>query len=231
MNNKKFKILQGAFFALALILLIGSTVYAYFYYTEESGENTVSTGSIQLIYQEPENALALEPTDVLSDADGKIQSEYFPFYVQASATGTIDLAYYIYLTTDDTNTLENNVVKVHLSKVTNENDAISTETEVLPATLVSDLISFDLNTLAYSASAKTRLLYSNTYNFQENAANQTHYYRLRLWLDEEFNISDEIEITHSGTDNSEHHAVLNAKTFKMKVSVYGHNGQKVTITK
>lgn len=233
MNNKKNKIILGVIFTIAFVLLIGATTFAVLNFSEESGENSVSTGSIQLVYQEPESALSLNPTDVSTDADGKIQTSYFPFYVQGKATGTINLSYYIYLTTGNDNTLENSVVKVYLSKVNAESDAIEAETVVLAPTLVSDLVSFDPDTLTYSATSKNYLLHSNKYTFDNNDANQTHYYRLRLWLDENYTINNDISITNStGTSGSSiHQATLNSKTFKMKVNVAGHNGDPVTIQK
>jgi len=226
MKNKTKKTPQIIITIIAILLLIGATTFAYYTYTKTSGENKISTGTLRLTYQEPEEGLTINPENVLTNAEGIAQTEYFPFYVEANATGTVDLAYYIYLTVLEGTTLENSAVKVYLSQVASE--TATTETQVLAPTLVSSLTQFDPTTLASSTTSNHFLLYSNTYNFTGSATKKT-YYRLRMWLHENYRMEEDIKISHSGEGNSTHQATINSKTFKIKINVYGHDGTKKTI--
>ncbi len=228
MDNKKRIIFASAALILIIVAIVGIT-FAAGTWTNLSEENKVSTGVVTFKYTEEENGLFITGANNMLDADGKVQNDYFDFSVSAEATGTIDVGYYIYVTKEVGSTLENDAVKIYLTQTSSENAAISEEQEVISPTLVSNLVPFDIDTLSYDPDSNNLLLATNKFTFDNTSGTATHYYRLRLWLDNDYSFEDNLTISDS-EDNKSHTAILQSKTFKIKVSVYGANGDPKTIT-
>lgn len=218
-NNKKtILILLISIILLALLVLIGFT-YAKIIPMVENTGSSINTGNISFTYTESKNGLSLEGEDAISDAEGMISDDYLSFSVSANSSKQSDLTYYIYFTLDNTNTLPTSAVKLYLSKVDNANDTVANEKPVNDPILMSSMQPFDISTLQTVQSSSNYLILSNEFSLLSNQT-QTHNFRLRLWLDENYNINNDINTTN--IENGKHIS-LTSKTFKIKVNVISEN--------
>lgn len=210
--------------AILLALIIGVT-YAITTFSFESTES-IQSGKITFKYIESNKSLNITGEDSITDEEGKTKQEYFPFSIESNATGKTSIAYYIYFTEENDNTLSNNAVKLYLTRVNNKKDEISQEAQVLKPTLISDLITFNKETLKYDENSKDHFIFSDNFDLDNNT--KTHNYRLRIWIDENYDFSNEITST---TNNDTTNIKLSSKIFKLKINVYGYDGEKINITK
>lgn len=229
-NNKKILIIIG--FCLLIIACVSVSYALLVGFDITGGENKINTGSITFTYSEQSNELNIVSNEIINDDDGKLLNDYFSFNIASKASGNIDVGYYIYFTpvAVEKEQLNMSAIKLYLSSVQNENDAINTETEVVVPTLLSNLIPFTFeangNNARYDATSNNYLIYSTSFNFNNNETTQTHYYRLRLWLDSGYTFS-----TNVVNENNEHTVTIEEKEYKLKVNVLGIDGKPNTITK
>lgn len=212
-NNKKtILILLISIILLALLVLIGFT-YAKIIPMVENTGSSINTGNITFTYTESSNELSIDGEDSKTDEEGKTSSDYFSFSVSANSSGTASVGYYIYFTLDN-NTLPTSAVKLLLSEVNNVNDTIENEISIVSPLLLSSLQPFDINALQPVTSSNSYLIYSDL--FRLNNQLQTHNYRLRLWIDENYNINNDINTTN--IENGKHIS-LEGQQFKIKLNV------------
>ena len=217
-NNKNVLYVIITFFCILLIIGIS---YALYIYSATGNENKINTGTINFNYIENDTALNIQNPNPVSDNDAKVSNDYFEFTVSSSATGIIDVGYYIYLTTSNENSASlNNYVKIYLTKV---NDDI--ETEVVTPTLISSLIPFDVGSLTYNSTSLNRLIYSSYYAFNNDSTLQSTIYRFRMWVDSSY-----FDSSYNITENEGTHEISTTQaSFKITISVKGVNGKPITI--
>lgn len=217
-NNKNVLYVIITFFCVLLIIGIS---YALYIYSATGNENKINTGTINFNYIENDTVLNIQNPNPVSDDDAKVSNNYFEFTVSSSATGIIDVGYYIYLTTSNENSASlNNYVKMYLTKV---NDDI--ETEVVAPTLISSLIPFDVGSLTYNSTSLNRLIYSSYYAFNNDSTLQSTIYRFRMWVDSSY-----FDSSYNITENGGTHEISTTQaSFKITISVKGVNGKPISI--
>lgn len=227
MNNNKKNILLIIGILLLLTGIIAIT-YAATTYTTGGNQNKISTGYITFTYNEQGNELKITNSNSISDDDGKILNDYFAFSVASKATGTVDIGYYIYLTPIEVEgeKLDNSMIKIYLSTVENEDDAILDEQTIMNPTTIANLPQFNNETFTYDATSQNYLIYSSVFNIVNNENTITHYYRLRMWLDE--NANPQYSTNDAG--NSQTATILDGE-YKLKINVIGVNGAPKAIVK
>ena len=214
-NNKDSKELMLSIFAIAILVVavIGIT-YAAFQYSRKGNEtNTVKTGTMKMEYTEGENAIQITNAMPVIDSVGKQitpedagdageiadgASGVFDFTITTSMSGTKPISYEIAAikqeieTSDSLGALENGEVKLYLTKDETGGDTYATEAMepkvYTPISGQSDL----------GAPDGAMILESGTIT-----GNKTIKYRLRMWVDADYQI------------------VGIPEQFKVKVDVYG----------
>lgn len=171
-NSQKKTLLSVLGVAILVVAVIGISFAIYSTTFDSANKNSISTGTIMVSYTEPSNAINITDAMPMSDENGKDLSgpnKTFDFTVSTQATNALTVPYTISLTKVDTSTLEDNQVKVYLTKE---------GTSVVEPKLVSAL---DDN----AARAGSKTLYSDqdVYTATGEAAKSTDYV-LRMWVDE-----------------------------------------------
>lgn len=171
MNRKTIIILLGIFFTLILGV---SLSLAFFYYSGESDDISLTSGSIKLSFTEGTNNITTTGSFPKADAVGMIDVNYYDFTINGSK-GDDDIRYEIQIVSTSSNTLDERYVKLYLTDQNNE-------------TVVGPVALSDLTVSEYN---NNRILYSNYIT----AANQVYNYRLRVWIDSSYdnNTSESID--------------------------------------
>ncbi len=219
---KNSKNLLYVIITILCVLLIVAVSYALYIYSATGEENKINTGTINFNYIEDDTALNIVNPNPISEDDAKTSSDYFEFTVSSSATGIIDVGYYIYLTTNSSNSTSlNDYVKIYLTKVNND-----VEESVLEPTLVSNLTPFNVDTLVYNAASFDKLIYSSYYAFNNDSTLQSTIYRFRMWVDSSY-----FDSSYNITENDGLHEITTTQaSFKITINVKGVNGRPITIT-
>ncbi len=212
--------------AILVVAVIGITYAAFTYTKGGTKENTITTGTVTMDYKEGDKAIKITDAYPISDAIGEAFTDtalgsdlagtiadgyagVFDFNVSATMTSG-SIAYDILGTKQvQEKDLDSSAVKVYLQKASDE--GMTEPTVALSSTLYSDLK--DANAEAGGATTDagkatgtaSKVLYSSTFNTSE-----THYYRLKMWVDEDY-----------GNTDAEGESFSEAKTFALKVDVYG----------
>ena len=174
-NKEETKIgsnLKRAFPIILLLFLVAiviGTTYAVYTLTTTGNENSITTGVVSMSYTESTNVISIENALPISDSDGKTQSNYFDFSVTSNFTigqnnPNVKVIYDIDLQPLNTNTLEDNKIKVYLEDVTS-----STSEVLVEPTLISNISNYKL--------------YTASHTHEYNVDNITTNYRLRAWID------------------------------------------------
>ena len=179
-NNKKIILI----ISILLVIVLGfSLSYAFFYYRNTLGDISLNSGEIDINFTAGTNNFSLGDNYPKSDVLGVVSTNYFDF----SVSGTIisdAIHYELQIKELNGNTLDPRYVKVYLTDQS-EN--------VLVGPI--NLDSFDFND--YNGN---RIIYTKNLT----TSSQVDYYRLRVWLSDEF------------TDST-------SKTFAFKVNLYARN--------
>ncbi len=218
---------------ITLIVIVVGVSYAFYQINILGSSNQINTGTILLNYIEDSNNLLIDEISSIEDNNAKIDNQYFSFNVSASATGTITLGYYIYITVDSTNnTVPNSGIKTYLSTVTDPSNTIENETQVVAPTLISNLVpvNINVNSLSYNASSNNIQLYTSSFVFTENNTIQNHYYRLRIWVDKTYYDENIYVQTGTGTNDTIHQVTTSSAYYKLTVNVIGFDGAVTPIT-
>lgn len=216
MNKKKQTILVVAL-VLSLVLIISGVAYAFFNYTRQgTTDNTIQTGSITFLYTENSGTgrgISIIDAYPISDEVGKTQTgsdKMFDFKITSNTMSNTPINYEITARKSSDSTLDEDVVKLYLTKVN------GTDEEEITFSKYSDLTQ---TTKISEEQYVEKILHTdqvpyNTSSYEEN-------YRLRMWIDEETNFS--------GVEQEDGTIVYpyNDKTFKITVNVYA-NGNVLT---
>ena len=151
------------------VLVIGIT-YAGFSKTSSGGNNSISSGTISMSFQEPSNNVVI--TNAMPTSGGYSSTTHFDFSVSGSAKAQMTLPYEITITEKSGNTLAASNVRIGLKK----NGSIVTgfESGKLASTLTSSTV---------RSGSKT--LYKDGLVLAQSGSNYTatDNYQLFLWID------------------------------------------------
>jgi len=191
--NKNMNILKVAITSvLSFILIIGVTYALIKFNFVGNKDNTILVGGLKFNYNETSSSMTITNNDILSNTEGMKSDNYFDFNVSLEKQTTTGVSYNILLTSDNTNNLSD--IKAYLTEVNN-----STETKLIEPTTLNNLTKVNNNMKLYSDIIDP---------------NKTKYYRLRLWVDENFGSSPTTSVngnTSTGT--------ITGFTFKFVVSI------------
>ena len=205
MNNNKIKTIVTISFSIFLLLIVvGISYAAYIYSGVGQKANTITTGAISMTYTESINSIALSNALPTTDATGKKRKntgEYFDFTVKSSIKGNTDINYEIAAKEENGNTFSGKNIKYYLTKVNSD----GTEEEVMAPRIYYEEPSGNVYT---GRPADMMSLFVGNLNQQGDT---TVNYRLRLWVDENYNPQN---------DNG-------GLTYKVKVKVYGQTSDTV----
>ena len=205
MNKEKIKdILTIGVSAFILVVVIGISYSAFTYSGLGKKENKITTGAITMLYTESSNTITVNNALPTTDNTGKTRKnagEYFDFTVKSSITGNADINYEIAAKEETGNTFSGNNIKYYLTTV----DSNGKETEVMAPRTYYEEPSGNVYT---GRPADMMSLYTGNLNQQGDT---TINYRLRIWVDENYNPQN---------DNG-------GLTYKVKVSVYGQTSDTV----
>ena len=201
-NRKNYLIL--ILVTVLLITVIGISYAAFNYVGTGQKANTITTGAISMTYTESTNSIALSNALPTTDATGKKRKntgEYFDFTVKSSIRGNTDINYEIAAKEENGNTFSGKNIKYYLTRVNSD----GTEEEVMaPRTYYEEPSG---NVYTGRPSDMMSLFVGNLNQQGDTTIN----YRLRLWVDENYNPQN---------DNG-------GLTYKVKVNVYGQTSDTV----
>ena len=205
MNKDKIKSIITISFSIFLLLIVVGISYAAYNYSEIGQKaNTITTGAISMTYTESTNSIALSNALPTTDATGKKRKntgEYFDFTVKSSIKGNTDINYEIAAKEENGNTFSGKNIKYYLTKVNSD----GTEEEVMAPRIYYEEPSGNVYT---GRPADMMSLFVGNLKTQGDT---TINYRLRLWVDENYNPQN---------DNG-------GLTYKVKVNVYGQTSDTV----
>ena len=206
MNKEKIKdiLIIGALIFMLVVVVIGISYSAFTYSGLGKKENTITTGAISMSYIESSNTISITNALPTTDSTGKTRKtsgEYFDFTVKSSISGNADINYEIAAKEETGNTFSGDNIKYYLTTV----DSTGKETEVMAPRTYYEEPSGNVYT---GRPADMMSLYTgNLKNQGETIIN----YRLRLWVDENYNPQN---------DNG-------GLIYKVKVNVYGQTSDTV----
>ena len=208
MENRKRNLIVIVLLLIGTVLITIGTTIAFFNYAKTgSTENSIETGHLSFIYEEVSkigNGISIVDALPTSDVDGKTLTgtgKVFDFKVTSTTTPTVSIPYEITTRVVDGSDDLTDYVKVYLTTV----NVNSEEEKVL--SIYSDL-NDSTNVLASKYGDKT--LYTDT--IAQGSTNYTDNYRLRMWIDDSADFSDES---------------FNDKSFSIKVNVYAVGSEVV----
>ena len=205
MNKKQMKdILTIGVSVFMLVVVIGISYSAFSYSGLGKKENKITTGAITMLYTESDNTISINNALPTTDNTGKTRKnagEYFDFTVKSSITGNADINYEIAAKEESGNTFSGSNIKYYLTTI----DSNGKETEVMAPRTYYEEPSGNVYT---GRPADMMSLYTGNL---KNQGDTTINYRLRLWVDENYNPQN---------DNG-------GLTYKVKVNVYGQTSDTV----
>ncbi len=187
-------------FIIGIILIVTGTTYSFYKIKlEGQKQHIVSSDVISFTYKESEDKISITNMNPISDTQGK-KNNYFEFKVLSKLKENMNIKYIVSLSKIDIeNSFEDNDIKMYL---TDGND-----NELISPTIISLLE--ENNKIKDS-----KIIYANTFAYNEQE--QTHTYRIRIWLKENVDMSKYTKVveTETGTNVS-----LEQKTYKFKINV------------
>ena len=205
MSKEKIKdILTISTSIFMLVVVIGISYSAFTYSGLGKKENTITTGAISMSYTESSNTISITNALPTTDSTGKTRKtsgEYFDFTVKSSISGNADINYEIAAKEEIGNTFSGNNIKYYLTTV----DSNGKETEAMAPRTYYEEPSGNVYT---GRPADMMSLYTGNL---KNQGETTINYRLRLWVDENYNPQNDD----------------GGLIYKVKVNVYGQTSDTV----
>lgn len=207
-NNSKQILLSIIGVAILIVAVVGISFAAFTYSKAGNVENTISTGTISMSYNESTNGILIENAVPLSETDGKAligEREYFDFTVSADIVGNTTINYEVVAVKDNasfTNVVSDSDIRLYLEQSA-DNGTTYTQ-KMAPSAWTSIDPSNESGTDSYGASNGSMKLTEGTFAGTAGTnASATHYYRLKMWVDQAYVVD--------GT----------ARSYQVKVNVYG----------
>jgi len=184
---KSNQVLLSIIGIFVLIIMVVGITYAGFSKTSSSGNNSISSGTITMSFQEPSNNVVI--TNAMPTSDGYSSTTHFDFSVSGSAKAALTIAYEISITEKAGNTINPDYVMIGLKK---------NGTIVYPNGIpVSNLRSSSIRN-------GSKILIKGQFTLAQSGSNYTaaDNYQLFLWLDESYEMpSDGSTESYSVTVN------------------------------
>ena len=199
MKSKSKQILFSVLGILSILVITIGVTYAVFTYTKEgTTDNVVTTGTLKFLYTENNtngNGISITEAEPISDTKGKElvgDNNVFDFKVEGTNTGSEVIPYEVTLRKKATSTMGEDNIKVYLQ------DGID-QTELLTPTLYSKLVqtTTDVGNNVEKSIYKGKVA-GNTNNYLKT-------FRLKMWLDENADLS-----------------IIGGETFTATVNVYSN---------
>ena len=187
-------------FIIGIILIVTGTTYSFYKIKlEGQKQHIVSSDVISFTYKESEDKIAITNMNPISDTQGK-KNNYFEFKVSSKLKENMNIKYIVSLSKIDIeNSFEDNDIKMYL---TDGND-----NELISPTIIS--------LLEENKKIKdSKIIYANTFAYNEQE--QTHTYRIRIWLKENVDMSKYTKVVETETGTN---VTLEQKTYKFKINV------------
>ena len=198
-GNKSKQILFSLLGVLSIFAITIGVTYAVFTYTKEgTTDNVVTTGTLKFLYTENNtngNGISITEAEPISDTKGKElvgDKNVFDFKVEGTNTGSEVIPYEVTLRKKATSTMGEDNIKVYLQ------DGID-QTELLTPTLYSKL---KQTTTDVGNNVEKRIYKGEV---PANTNNYLKTFRLKMWLDENADLS-----------------VIGGQTFTATVNVYSN---------
>ena len=184
---KRNQILIAVVGVIILTVLVIGITYAGFSQTAYTGNNSISSGTISMSFQEPSNNVVI--TNAMPTSNGYSSTTHFDFSVSGTAKAALTIPYEISLTSKSGSTIDPVYVMVGLKK---------NGTIVYPGGIsVSDLISSSIRN-------GSKILIKDQFTLAQSGSNYTatNNYQLYLWLSEYYEMpSDGSTESYSVTVN------------------------------
>lgn len=176
-------------FIVLLTFLVSSVSFAILSSTSSGTANTISSGSVSFSFVEGENYINIVDAYPTGDSEGKTYTgdgKYFDFSISTAynSSNSEKLSYDILLLPLSDNTLDSKYIRVYLTDKSNDvySDVIIKNNSINNFS--------DLDTTSYSDNGNVydnaKVLYTKKVD-----NSMTNTYRLRLWLSDSYELSDE----------------------------------------
>ena len=200
-NNSKQVLLSVLGVAILVVAVVGVSFAAFSYQGIGETANTISTGTISMMYNEPDNGINLTNALPMGDEQGKAltgENNTFDFTINATISGTATINYAIVAVPDEGNVgpaVTDDAVKVYLTDHEDIATGNTTEPKILSSLASSDTAS----SAGVPDSLGGYVLKTGTYSSTTTGDD----YRLRMW------IADTAKAPES------------QETYTLRVNVYG----------
>ena len=162
---------------ILVVAAVGVSFAAFTYSKSGTTNNIIRTGQIYFQYNEPSSGISLLNAIPIPDYDGTHQigeGNVFDFGVTSTIKGNTTIDYEIVLEGSESNTLDENKIKVYLVEVEDSNTDVANEKVLLEPTYLSDLP-------ASESKEGAKLLYVGTASEGDNIVKN---YRFKMWIPE-----------------------------------------------
>ena len=164
--------------AILIIAAVGLSFAAYAATSDFKKTNALTTGTIMVSYTQPDNAIYIDNALPMDDAQGKAltgPNKTFDFVVSTGATNALTVPYEISITKVETSTLNDDEVKVYLTK---EGEGVSDPIKLS-----------ELEESTIRPGSKVLYKAEDVYKTTGEDAKTTNYV-LRMWIAKETTIND-----------------------------------------
>ena len=176
--KRKEKIILWGSAVLLLGVIVGISYAAFTFGQSGKNLNTVTTGIMQMSYEESSNVIKMTGALPTTDATGKVrlnEGEYFDFTVSSTIQGDAQINWEIAAEDFSSNTFDGKNVKLYLTSL----DSSGNETEVMAPKVFTKKTTENKKT---GRPANTMSLATGTMS-----ASTSTKYRLRMYVDEKYN--------------------------------------------
>ena len=200
--KKKEKITLGVIALLLIVTIIGVSYAAFTFGQSGKNLNTMTTGIMQMSYEETSNVIKMTGALPTTDATGKVrlnEGEYFDFTVSSTIQGDAQINWEIAAEDFSSNTFDGKNIKLYLTSI----DSSGKETEVMAPKV------FTKKTTANKKTGRPANMMSLATGTM--SASTSTKYRLRMWVDENYNPQGD----------------GGGKKFAVRINVYGKLAEEV----
>ena len=177
-EKKKNKTILSVLTTVFLLVILGVSYASFAFSQSGKNLNTVTTGIMQMSYEESSNIISMTGALPTTDATGKVrlnEGEYFDFTVSSTLTGNVEINWEIAAEDFVSNTFDGKNIKLYLTTL----DSSGKETEVMAPKVFTKETSNNTKT---GRPSDMMSLATGTMN-----ASTSTKYRLRMWVDENYN--------------------------------------------
>ena len=176
--KKKEKIILGVLAVLLIVTIVGVSYAAFTFGKTGRNLNTMTTGIMQMSYEESSNVIKMTGALPTTDTTGKVrlnEGEYFDFTVSSTIQGEAEINWEIAAEDFSSNTFDGKNVKLYLTSLDGNNN----ETEVMAPKVFTKKTTENKKT---GRPANMMSLATGTMS-----ASTSTKYRLRMYVDEKYN--------------------------------------------